>query len=355
MTDRNRTYLFIVVAFVVGLLIGWFLFGWQIAPVEWNDAAMQDLQATDQQMFLATQAEAFALTQDNRKAIERLQTLGTQQEVADLAAQVIQQSEAAGDVVTADRIRAMAAAVGLTLPATAAAPDAQPTAQPGEQPGEQQEAGGSNLFTILGLALLVGGIVLAAWLLLRGRAAPAEPDAADFTTEVLLDEAQPASRPGRPAAAAAPAAAPAVERGSAGQEFMAAFDQGDVSYDQSFDIEGSDGAYWGECGLTMSETVQGDPERVTALEVWLFDKSDIRTVTKVLMSDYAYGNQALREKLSSRGDAVLLAPDLGFVLDAQTLRLMGKIVAMEYDDSQAPARGTIRRLRVQLRVMRQAA
>lgn len=136
---------------------------------------------------------------------------------------------------------------------------------------------------------------------------------------------------------------------------MAAFDQGDVSYDQSFDIEGSDGAYWGECGLTMSETVQGDPERVTALEVWLFDKSDIRTVTKVLMSDYAYGNQALREKLSSRGDAVLLAPDLGFVLDAQTLRLMGKIVAMEYDDSQAPARGTIRRLRVQLRVMRQAA
>jgi hypothetical protein len=34
---------------------------------------------------------------------------------------------------------------------------------------------------------------------------------------------------------------------------------------------------------------------------------------------------------------------------------MGKIVEMEYDDSQAPARGTIRKLRVQLRVMRQAA
>jgi hypothetical protein len=107
--------------------------------------------------------------------------------------------------------------------------------------------------------------------------------------------------------------------------------------------------------MTMSEAVHGDPERATALEVWLFDKSDIRTVTKVLMSDYAYGNQALREKLSSRGDAVLLAPDLGFVLDAQTLRLMGKIAEMEYDDSQAPARGTIRKLRVQLRVMRQAA
>ena len=36
-----------------------------------------------------------------------------------------------------------------------------------------------------------------------------------------------------------------------------------------------------------------------------------------------------------------------------TLRLMGKIVEMEYDDSQGPARSTIRKLRVQLRVMRQ--
>jgi hypothetical protein len=348
MTDRNRSYLFIVVAFVVGLLIGWFLFGWQIAPVQWSNATMQDLRAADQQMFLATQAEAYALTQDNRAAVERLQTLGTQQAVAELAGQVVQQAEATGDMVTADRVRAMAANLGLAIPA--AAPDAAP---PSAEPPQE---GGSNLFTVLGLLLLVGGIVLAAWLLLRGRAAQEDDaDVDDFATEVLIDEAPsapPAARSAAPAGSAAGAAA--AERGSAGQEFMAAFDQGDVSYDQSFDIEGSDGSYWGECGLTMSETVQGDPERVTALEVWLFDKSDIRTVTKVLMSDYAYGNQALREKLSSRGDAVLLAPDLGFVLDAQTLRLMGKIVAMEYDDSQAPARGAIRRLRVQLRVMRQA-
>jgi hypothetical protein len=190
--------------------------------------------------------------------------------------------------------------------------------------------------------------------LLRGRSGPRDEEAEEFVTEVLVDEPQPVQRGGKPAASAA---APAVvaERSGAGQDFTAVFHEGDISFDQSFDIEGSDGSYWGECGMTMSETVQGDPERVTALEVWLFDKSDIRTVTKVLMSDYAYGNQALREKLSSRGDAVLMAPDLGFVLDAQTLRLMGKIVEMEYDDSQAPARGTIRKLRVQLRVMRQAA
>jgi hypothetical protein len=351
MANRNRSYLFIVVAFIVGLLIGWFVLGWLLAPVQWTDAQMQDLRAEDQQMFVTAQAEAFALTQDNRKAIERLQTLGSQEHVAEVAAQVIQQAEAAGDIMTADRVRGMAAAVGLSVPTTV------PSASP---PAEEPPQGGSSLATILGLALLAGGIALAAWLLLRGRSAATEEDEDIVAEPLLVDEEQPIYRPGKPApppasSPSSPASSAATERRGAGQEFTAAFHQGDVAYDQSFDIEGPDGSYWGECGMTMSEAVQGDPERATALEVWLFDKSDIRTVTKVLMSDYAYGNQALREKLSSRGDAVLLAPDLGFVLDAQTLRLMGKIVEMEYDDSQAPARGTIRRLRVQLRVMRQAA
>jgi hypothetical protein len=345
MTDRNRTYLLIVVAFIVGLLIGWFLFGWLVAPVQWTGAPMQDLRPEDQQRFLAAQAEAFALTQDNRTAIERLQTLGTQPYVADLSAQLVQQAEAAGDVVTADRVRAMAAAIGLTLPLTA--PETG-------QPAEPAQQNGGNLATILGLALLAGGVVLAAWLLLRGRTAASQDEPDAYSPEALSDAEQPVNRPARPATPEAAVTMATAERSSAGQEFTAAYLQGDVSYDQSFDIEGPDGSYWGECGMTMSEAVHGDPERATALEVWLFDKSDIRTVTKVLMSDYAYGNQALREKLSSRGDAVLLASDLGFVLDAQTLRLMGKIVELEYDDSQAPARGTIRKLRVQLRVMRQA-
>lgn len=350
MADRNRSYLFIVVAFIVGLLIGWFVLGWGLAPVQYTGARPNDLRAEDQQMFVAAQAEAFALTQDSRAAIERLQTLGSQQHVAEVAAQVVQQADAAGDVVTADRIRAMAVALGLDVPAAA-----PPAEQPAEPPAADAQQGGNSLVTILGLALLAGGIVLAAWLLLRNRGAAPQQEDGEFTTEALVDEGSSTVSPAKAATLVpSPAPSPVGERSGSGQDFVAAFHQGDVSYDQSFDIDGPDGTYWGECGMTMSEAIQGDPERVTALEVWLFDKSDIRTVTKVLMSDYAYGNQALREKLSSRGDAILLAPDLGFVLDAQTLRLMGKIVEMEYDDSQAPARSTIRKLRVQLRVMRQA-
>ena len=47
--------------------------------------------------------------------------------------------------------------------------------------------------------------------------------------------------------------------------------------------------------LGVSETIGvGSPNKVTAFEVWLFDKNDIRTVTKVLMSDHAFNDDAIR-------------------------------------------------------------
>jgi hypothetical protein len=349
MESRNRSILIVAIAFIVGLILGWIVLGWWLFPVQWSGAMVQDLQPADQKMIVATAAEAYALTQDSGKAVERLQMLGSQQQVALLAAQVVQDATNSGDLVTADRVTQMANGVGLVLPAPTSPGEAAPPA-----PSEPAQASGSSLLpTLLGLVLLGGGIVLAAWLLLRRRptqtaavapaAGTAEPSVKStaFATSAATSE--------RPLSTVA---GPGVET-AVTQEYSASFHQGDEEYDQSFDIEGSDGSYWGECGLTMSELIDGDPNRVTALEVWLFDKSDIRTVTKVLMSDFAYGNQALRDKLSSKGDAVLLSPDMGFVLDAQTLRLIGKVVALEYDDSAAPPRSTLRRLAVQLKVIRQ--
>ena len=34
----------------------------------------------------------------------------------------------------------------------------------------------------------------------------------------------------------------------------------------------------------------GEPKKVAALEIWLFDKNDIKTATKVLMSEHAYND-----------------------------------------------------------------
>ena len=49
-----------------------------------------------------------------------------------------------------------------------------------------------------------------------------------------------------------------------------------------------EGEFLGECGMGISDaTGIGDADQVTAFEVWLFDKNDIQTVTKEVMSAHA--------------------------------------------------------------------
>jgi len=72
------------------------------------------------------------------------------------------------------------------------------------------------------------------------------------------------------------------------------------------------------------------------------------------MSDYAFGNQALRDKLSAKGDAVLARQGESFVLDAQTLRLQGQVVDLEYaEGDDAPPRSMFRAVTVNLWVIPQ--
>jgi hypothetical protein len=102
------------------------------------------------------------------------------------------------------------------------------------------------------------------------------------------------------------------------------------SFDESFPIE-QDGAFKGECGLGISEVMNEDtPRKVVAFEVWLFDKSDIRTITKVLLSEYAFNNEALRNKLSARGEAILAQPGATIKLETAALEVEATVVEMDY-------------------------
>lgn len=78
-------------------------------------ARLSRIWPADKKVFIETEAEALALTQDGAKAVERLQGLGTQQEVALLAAEVIQDAASKGDLAV-DRVTQLAAKTGLTLP-----------------------------------------------------------------------------------------------------------------------------------------------------------------------------------------------------------------------------------------------
>lgn len=142
--------------------------------------------------------------------------------------------------------------------------------------------------------------------------------------------------------------AAAGEKPPVGQ-YMSTYILGDDLYDESFSIETASGEFLGECGSGISETIGvGDPKRVTATEVWLFDKNDIRTVTKVLMSRHAYNDEALRTKLAPKGEAVLAEPGMVTTLETQTLRVQVRIIDLQYGAGALPPESFFERITVEL-------
>jgi hypothetical protein len=112
---------------------------------------------------------------------------------------------------------------------------------------------------------------------------------------------------------------------------MASYKIGDDLFDDSFSIDSSTGEFLGECGVGISDTLGGgDPKKVTAFEVWLFDKNDIQTVTKVVMSSHAFNDEATKQRLEAKGEPVMAEPGSEVRLETQTLQLVAKVVDRGY-------------------------
>jgi hypothetical protein len=133
--------------------------------------------------------------------------------------------------------------------------------------------------------------------------------------------------------------------------FAPAYQRGTPEYTDSFNLTMSDGAgYAGHCGMGISESLDGDDSNVTALEVWLFDKSDIRTQTYVLASEHAHDDPDLHDRLKLRGNLILAKPGQAFTIESKSLVLEGKVVAVTYADDVEPANGAFQEVKVNLEV-----
>lgn len=139
-------------------------------------------------------------------------------------------------------------------------------------------------------------------------------------------------------------------------QFMTTYLHGDDLYDDSFSIESSSGEFLGETGVGISETLSspGEAKEVTALEVWLFDKNDIRTVTKVLMSDFAFNDDSIRAQLAPKGEAVLAEGNKKVILQTATLRVQARIVDLAYKQDTMPMQSVIERITVELAAWRRS-
>ncbi len=113
--------------------------------------------------------------------------------------------------------------------------------------------------------------------------------------------------------------------------FAATYKFGDDNYDTAFTLETPKGEFLGECGMGISETIgEGKPDKVTAFDLWLFDKTDVRTVTQILMSEHAFNDQALRSRLAQKGELTLAEKGKHILLETATLRVDATIVDLVY-------------------------
>ena len=214
---------------------------------------------------------------------------------------------------------------------------------------------GCSLLIVLGLA--AGG----AWYLWSTGALgrPAAPRTAGAGAAAAVTRVRPslggatrgASRGATvPTRAAATAPSPATPTGGPPvAQFMTTYVLGDDLYDDSFSVDAPDGSFLGECGMGISETIGvGDPKKVMAFEVWLFDKNDIRTVTKVLMSDHAFRDEALKSRLAAKGEPVLVQAGDVVSMETASLVVTARVVDMAYGGGALPPNSFFERLTIEL-------
>ena len=138
--------------------------------------------------------------------------------------------------------------------------------------------------------------------------------------------------------------------------FHAEYVRGAEDFDCSFTIEDADGTFLGECGVGIRDVLDHEGEQlVNAFEVWLFDKADIRTVSSVVASEYAYEDQVIYTRLSSKGDLALADDTLELMLETQTLALTATVTGYAYGEGGPGPNSHFERFEVELVVERNPA
>ena len=307
-----------IIAFILGAIFGLVVLGWWVWPVEWTNANPEALSPEWQEEYMRMAIEAFAYSGDTAKAQERYSALGAN------ADEVLAQVNLNPEGLSNEVLQSFNSAVAGIVP-TETEPEAQPTNWL------------TTLLVLFCVLFLVVVGVLVYLFLFRGRyrRGTGEPTAA-----MQAEEAKRQVAFTEYAATEQPVA-----------QFMASYKIGDDLFDESFSIDSPSGEFLGECGVGISDTIGvGDPKKVTGFEVWLFDKNDIQTVTKVVMSAHAYNDLVTRQRLAAKGEPVMAEPGIETTLDTQTLRIGVRVAEMGYGDGALPPESFFEHLILELSV-----
>ena len=323
---RKPLYIAILGA-VVGLILGLVL-AWGIWPVQWVDADPSYLRTDLKTDYVCMTVDSYLKHNDVSLAKTRIESLGPTS--LDILTEL---NPVTCKVSQAELDQFKSAVVGVTTPL----PDE--TAMPTTEPEDTEKSSNLGLlFGVLCAVTLVVGGTLAYIFLIRNKKLPTSGDApSNFTPEE--------SKLAEPDEFSGQSQEPPIA------QFMSTYIAGDDLYDDSFSIDSPTGEFLGECGVGISETIGvGDPKKVTAFEVWLFDKNDIQTITKVLMSGHAYNDPAVLQRLASKGEPILIEPGERVLLETATLQLEARVVDMNYGQGALPSESFFDRLTLELAI-----
>ncbi len=311
-----------LIVFVVGLVVG-LVIGWETVSFK---ASSDDVAAA---------ADSYYLNNDLGLATRRLSSL-SKSDLQQIFPTLISQAMTGNRQIEAQRLAALAQAMGVsvsgapsTTPVSGATPAPGVTPPPQTTPTATSSGGLGALLVPIILILIVFVLVVAAALIFFLRILPSMQNRGAPRAAATTTAAAPGETP-QWAERVTPAPAATTAPGGLGH-FVPQYTLGNDNYDTSYSLETPRGEFLGECGMGISETIgEGKPDKVTAFDLWLFDKADVRTVTQILMSDYAFNDQTLRTKLATKGEAILAEKGKTIKLETQSLAITAQIVELVY-------------------------
>ena len=312
-----------VVALIVGLVLG-LVWGWGIQPVQWYDAPVSLLRSEYQKEYLRMSIDSFRVNGDEGLAAKRYQDIGAG---AYALFQEVKANPGKQDPAFLLQYQDMLMRNNLYVE----------TAAPVQPASGGASSSMLSIVIILGVLLAVAGVAAAAFWLLRGGGRRGEIT----PQQQAMDMSRSVEKTDYVARGEAPPVA----------QYVTTYVVGDDLFDDSFSIDSPSGEFLGECGVGISETIGvGDPKKVTAFEVWMFDKNDIQTVTKVLMSPHAFNDPNFKAKLEAKGELVNVSGQKQVVLETQTLQMIATISDMQLGQGALPEGSYFDRITLELAI-----
>lgn len=315
------------VALVLGFAVG-LMWGWVVQPVEWVDASPELLNANFQREYLRMTIDSFLVNSDTTLALQRWQNLGdnADQRMNEISADPGSQDKAAID--------GFAQLMNAAVPADVAS----------QTPLEGEAAAGGGMSPTLRYILIFVGIVAVAAVGFFAVRVLRPLSSKGGTPSAVQQSMQHSQNTEKTNYEDMGLATPITQA-------MTTYVIGDDLYDESFSIESQAGEFMGEFGVGISDTIGvGDPKKVTALEIWLFDKNDIKTATKVLMSEHAFRNPEFVQRLEAKGELVMVKPHEPVKLETETLQLLVTAADLEYGSGPLPVNSYFDRATLELAV-----